>query len=85
MAANNQYKNFQFNISKKKKKKERFKGIKTFFNDERLHKTTGPFLILLSLYLFIAFCSYLFTWKLDQSIIDGQSISFVFNLSLIHI
>lgn len=79
MATSNQYKNFQFNISKKKKKKERFKGIKTFFRDERLHKTTGLFLILLSLYLFIAFCSYLFTWKLDQSIIDGQSISFVFN------
>ena len=79
MTAKNQYKNFQFNLSNKKKKKQRFKGLKSFFNDERLHKSIGLFLILLSIYLFIAFTSYLFSWKLDQSIIDGQPISFVFN------
>jgi len=79
MTAKNQYKNFQFNLSNKKKKKQRFKGLKSFFNDERLHKSIGLFLILLSIYLFIAFTSYLFSWKFDQSIIDGQPISFVFN------
>ena len=79
MTAKNQYKNFQFNLSNKKKKKQRFKGLKSFFNDERLHKSVGLFLILLSIYLFIAFTSYLFSWKFDQSIIDGQPISFVFN------
>ena len=79
MTAKNQYKNFQFNLSNKKKKKQRFKGLKSFFNDERLHKSIGLFLILLSIYLFVAFTSYLFSWKLDQSIIDGQPISFVFN------
>ena len=79
MTAKNQYKNFQFNLSNKKKKKQRFKGLKSFFNDERLHKSIGLFLILLSIYLFIAFTSYLFSWELDQSIIDGQPISFVFN------
>ena len=79
MTAKNQYKNFQFNLSNKKKKKQRFKALKSFFNDERLHKSVGLFLILLSIYLFIAFTSYLFSWKFDQSIIDGQPISFVFN------
>ena len=79
MANNNQYKNFTFNISKKKKKKERFSGIKKFFSDVRIHKTLGLFLILISIYLFIAFTSYLFSWKYDQSIIDGQSLKFIFN------
>ena len=79
MTAKNQYKNFQFNSSKKKDKKEYFKGLKTFFADERFHKTSGLFLVLISIYLFFSFTSYLFTWKYDLSIIDGKSIGFVFN------
>ncbi|MAW84282.1 MAG: cell division protein FtsK [Crocinitomicaceae bacterium] len=79
MSTKNQYKNFQFNSKKKKDKKEYFVGIKSFFNDERFHKTSGLFLILISTYLFFAFTSYLFTWKYDLSIIDGKSIGFVFN------
>ena len=79
MNTKNQYKNFQFNSKKKKVKKEYFIGIKSFFNDERFHKTSGLFLILISTYLFFAFTSYLFTWKYDLSVIDGKSIGFVFN------
>ena len=79
MTAKNQYKNFQFNSSKKKSNKEYFKGIKAFFEDERFHKTSGLFLVLISIYLFFSFTSYLFTWKYDLSIIDGKSIGFVFN------
>tara|TARA_B100000768_G_scaffold143839_1_gene136141 strand:- start:6802 stop:9282 length:2481 start_codon:yes stop_codon:yes gene_type:complete len=79
MTAKNQYKNFQFNSSKKKSEKEYFKGLKTFFSDERFHKTSGLFFVLISIYLFFSFTSYLFTWKYDLSIIDGKSISFVFN------
>ena len=79
MTAKNQYKNFQFNSSKKKEKKEYFKGLKTFFADERFHKTSGLFLVLIAIYLFFSFTSYLFTWKYDLSIIDGKSIGFVFN------
>ena len=79
MTAKNQYKNFQFNSSKKKSNKEYFKGIKAFFADERFHKTSGLFLVLISIYLFFSFTSYLFTWKYDLSIIDGKSIGFVFN------
>ena len=58
MNTKNQYKNFQFNSKKKKDKKEYFKGIKSFLNDERFHKTSGLFLILISTYLFFAFTSY---------------------------
>ena len=79
MTSKNQYKNFQFNSSKKKDKKEYFKGLKTFFADERFHKTSGLFLVLIAIYLFFSFTSYLFTWKYDLSIIDGKSIGFVFN------
>ena len=79
MTAKNQYKNFQFNSSKKKSKKEYFKGVKAFFTDERFHKTSGLFLVLISIYLFFSFTSYLFTWKYDLSIIDGKSIGYVFN------
>ena len=79
MTAKNQYKNFQFNSSKKIDKKEYFKGLKTFFADERFLKTSGLFLVLIAIYLFFSFTSYLFTWKYDLSIIDGKSIGFVFN------
>ena len=79
MSTKNQYKKFQFNTKKNKDKKEYFVAIKSFLNDERFHKTSGLFLILLSTYLFFAFTSYLFTWKYDLSIIDGKSIGFVFN------
>jgi DNA segregation ATPase FtsK/SpoIIIE, S-DNA-T family len=79
MSAKNQYKNFQFNSSKSKSNKEYFKGVKSFFADERFHKTSGLFLVLISIFLFVSFTSYLFTWKYDLSIIDGKPISFVFS------
>jgi DNA segregation ATPase FtsK/SpoIIIE, S-DNA-T family len=81
MTIKNQYKNFQFNTSKKKKKikTKRFAHIINFFKDERLHKSVGLFLILFSAYLFIAFTSYLFTWKYDQNIIDDKMFDWVFN------
>jgi S-DNA-T family DNA segregation ATPase FtsK/SpoIIIE len=81
MTIKNQYKNFQFNTSKKKKKikTKKFSNIINFFKDERLHKSIGLFLILFSAYLFIAFTSYLFTWKYDQNIIDDKSLDWIFN------
>ena len=79
MTAKNQYQNFQFNSKKKKDKKDYFSGIKSFFLDERFHKTSGLILLLFSSYILVAFSSYLFTWKYDLSIIDGKSIGFVFN------
>ena len=48
-------------MAKKKKKTAVKKGVQ----DERFPKLLGLFMLFLSLYLFIAFSSYLFTWKED--------------------
>jgi S-DNA-T family DNA segregation ATPase FtsK/SpoIIIE len=59
-------------------RKERGAGIDTrdgtsansdsLFKDERIRFTVGLFLILLGFYFFLSFFSFLFTWKVDQSI-----------------
>ncbi|HUX85044.1 MAG TPA: DNA translocase FtsK 4TM domain-containing protein, partial [Chitinophagaceae bacterium] len=41
--------------------------LRQFVRDERTHKVTGVLLLLIAVYLFIAFTSYLFTWKEDQT------------------
>ena len=46
---------------------------KSIFKDERIRFTIGLFTVLLALYLAIAFFSYMFTWKVDQSF-EWQSI-----------
>ena len=48
------------------------KGIVHLLKDERTHKITGLFFILLSVFLLIAFTSYFFTWKSDQSAVTGS-------------
>jgi S-DNA-T family DNA segregation ATPase FtsK/SpoIIIE len=40
--------------------------VKQLVKDERTHKITGAVCLLVSVFLFIAFTSYLFTWKEDQ-------------------
>lgn len=55
---------------RKKKKGGFFTPVKSlfqFFTDERLHRTIGLFLLLLSVYLLIAFTSFIFTGNDDQS------------------
>ncbi|WBM73699.1 FtsK/SpoIIIE family DNA translocase [Saprospira grandis] len=53
-------------MSKAKKKKKSGGQISmNFYKDERWPKMIGLFLIFISLYLLIAFTSYLFTWKQD--------------------
>ena len=64
---------------KEKKDSKLMLKIQSFFNDDRTQKSLGLLFILTSLYLFICFTSYLFTWKSDYSIIDGKSFSFVFS------
>ncbi len=61
-----------------KEKKERVKAEKPksklnlgFFKDPRFILATGFFLIITSFYLFVAFFSYLFTGKADQSVIEA--------------
>ena len=54
------------NPEKFKPEKEVQVSVKQLVKDERTHKIAGTFALLISLFLFIAFASYLFTWKEDQ-------------------
>ncbi|MDQ0106954.1 S-DNA-T family DNA segregation ATPase FtsK/SpoIIIE [Chitinophaga terrae (ex Kim and Jung 2007)] len=49
-----------------KKDKEPEVKVKELVKDERTHKVMGVFFLLLAVYCFIAFTSYLFTWEDDQ-------------------
>ena len=50
-------------------------SVKQIVKDERTHKITGAVFLLLAVFLFIAFTSYLFTWKEDQDkVFHGASI-----------
>jgi len=62
---------------KKPKKKVVKKGDQIpFYKKEKTHRIIGMFLVLMTLYLFIAFTSYLFSWKTDYDVIDGLRNSF---------
>ncbi|MBS1730846.1 MAG: DNA translocase FtsK [Bacteroidetes bacterium] len=54
---------------KMKLEKESKVTMKEVVRDERTHKILGAVSILVSLFLFIAFTSYLFTWQNDQSLV----------------
>src|ERR1041385_2497239 len=71
--AENTYKSNTFKKPEKEKKsrssKSQSKFSFAFLKDPRFRLAIGFFLIITSLYLFVAFVSYLFTGKADQSII----------------
>ncbi len=46
--------------------------VKDFFKSERVHKVTGLFLLLLSVFMLIAFTSFFFTWTNDQDKVAGS-------------
>lgn len=80
MAAN------QMKEKKKKAKPEQLKqesqenvSVKDLVHDERTHKIIGTSLWILSLILFIAFTSYLFTWKEDQDKVLKYSAKVLFD------
>lgn len=50
------------------------KARKNISKDPRYRIITGLLLLLLALFLFVAFTSYLFTWKIDQSFVDWEKI-----------
>ncbi len=52
--------------TKKQKPKQNSSRFRINWQDERLPKLLGVVLILVGIYLAIAFVSYLYTWKLDQ-------------------
>lgn len=53
---------------KKEVKESRFAKVRTFLADERVHKVGGLFLVLASVYMLVAFTSYLITWRIDQDL-----------------
>jgi len=61
--------------NKLKPEKESQVTVKQIVRDERTHKITGAVFLLLAVFLFIAFTSYLYTWKEDQDkVFHGASI-----------
>ncbi|MBS1544120.1 MAG: DNA translocase FtsK 4TM domain-containing protein [Bacteroidetes bacterium] len=72
--AENTYKSNNFKKPEKEKKSKSKSGSRfnlEFFKDPRFHLASGFFLLILSLFLFTAFLSYLFTGKADQSVVEG--------------
>ena len=61
---------------KLKPEKEEQVTVKELVGDERTHKIAGALSLLICLFLFTCFTSYLFTWTEDQSAISGASIFF---------
>jgi len=53
--------------------------LKKLARDERTWKIAGTVSLLTSIFLFIAFTSYLFTWKEDQSQVMNRGIGFLFD------
>lgn len=53
-----------------KKKNTVFRTISTFFNSRQTQTIIGVFFILFSIFLFVAFVSFFFTWQDDHSIIS---------------
>ncbi|MBK8502845.1 MAG: DNA translocase FtsK 4TM domain-containing protein [Saprospiraceae bacterium] len=66
----------------KDKKSSRLDSIKESVTDKRIPKVLGVLVLLLSLYLFVAFLSYLFTWKTDQDQVFNFSWSLFFDRSI---
>ena len=57
----------------------KFKNIFTGFKDQRFRKIAGLLLIIASVYLFLAFISYLFNWQDDDAYLEDK----VFNYELL--
>lgn len=67
MASKNRLKN---KTKKSAKKSSNLSGLKAFMRDRRVHRIFGLSIMLCCIYLFIAFTSFIFTWKGDQSILS---------------
>jgi S-DNA-T family DNA segregation ATPase FtsK/SpoIIIE len=61
-----------------KQEKEEALPVKSLVKDERTHKIFGATLILLAFFFFVAFVSYLFTWKEDQANVLNKGLSPLF-------
>jgi S-DNA-T family DNA segregation ATPase FtsK/SpoIIIE len=64
--------------SRAKRSTKKAKGTTTsVFKDGRVIRISGFFLLLLSVFLGIAFVSYLFTWKADSNLLDGANLGLI--------
>jgi len=73
--AQNSYKSNTFKKPEKEKKSKSSKSTKfdfSFLKDPRFKLAAGFFCIIVSIYLFLSFFSYLFTGRADQSIINAN-------------
>ena len=73
--ANGEVKTEEAPRRKKRVPKEKVNPIQpviNFIKDERLHRVLGLTLILSSIYLLVAFTSFLFTWQTDQDKVMGS-------------
>ncbi|HYC29758.1 MAG TPA: DNA translocase FtsK 4TM domain-containing protein, partial [Chitinophagaceae bacterium] len=64
---------------KLKPEKEETVQVKQLVRDERTHKIAGSLFIAFGVFLFIAFVSYLFTWKEDQDKVFRGGADFLFS------
>lgn len=67
----------QKDTSQLKKDKEETVDLKKLARDERTWKILGTISLLISIFLFIAFVSYFFTWKEDQDKVLNNDTSFL--------
>ncbi len=66
-------------LENKRKRRSRKKKKGFSFSDERIRKIGGISIVLVSIYLTIAFTSYFFTWQTDQDQVLEFSTSILFN------
>ena len=83
------------NSGKKRKKQKKSKSnapnklkdlvgqVKSFFKNEKAKQITGLLFILFAAYLLIAFTSFLFTWKIDQSKVELPFWEFMLNADIL--
>ncbi len=68
----NTFRNGKKNTTKKSRKSTfNLKSFFSFLRNERIRRVFGFFLILLSIYLFIAFVSFMFSWWIDQDKVNA--------------
>ncbi|TWI78268.1 S-DNA-T family DNA segregation ATPase FtsK/SpoIIIE [Lacibacter cauensis] len=70
-------------VEELKQEKEEQVSVKELVKDERTHKITGIAFLIISLILFFAFTSYLFTWKEDQDKVLQNASGVLFNDELL--
>ena len=65
------YKSNKYKKAKKTRQQKKKSPSNPFYKDRRFHLASGFFLMVLALYLMIAFVSFIFTGKADQSVVEA--------------